>query len=63
MWRDYLKKLLSRKFQLALAGVIGYILLAVAGAVDWPTALNAISKIIMVYIGVEGAGDALGRIR
>lgn len=61
MWEDYLARLLSRKFQIAIAVCIGNILLAWAGAVTWEIALNNIKQVVLGYLVVEGGGDALGK--
>ena len=61
MWQEFLSRLLSRKFLLAVAGIVGFVLLGVSGAMPWAEALDAIMKLILGYIVVEGAGDALGK--
>lgn len=59
--RDFLARLTSRKFLLALAGIIGNVLLAASGSLDWPMAMDNIKNIILGYLLIEGAGDALGK--
>jgi len=58
---DFIKRLTSRKFLLVVAVIAGNVLLAVGGSIDWPTAAENIKLVVLGYIAVEGAGDALGK--
>ena len=58
---DFIKRLTSRKFLLTVAVIAGNVLLAVGGAIDWPTAAENIKVVVLGYIVVEGAGDAAGK--
>ena len=52
---------LSRKFLLALGGIVFYILGGTLGHFDWNTVANAVWIIIAGYIGVEGLADIKSR--
>ena len=57
------KKLSSRKFLLALFGVLGIMVSAWVGEIAWNTALDAVWKIVVGYMGIEGTVDALAHFR
>lgn len=61
MVEDFIDRLTSRKFLLTLAGCVGFVLLGISGAVEWPQALDGIKALVLAYLAVEGAGDALGK--
>jgi len=52
---------LSRKFLLALGGILFFVLGGALGNFDWNTVGNAVWKIIIGYIGIEGIADIKGR--
>lgn len=58
---DFIDRLTSRKFLLVLAGCVGFVLLGISGTVDWPQVLDGIKALVLAYLAVEGAGDALGK--
>lgn len=54
---SYLKKIQSRKFQLALGAILTSIGMALQGQLDWTQAIVAIVITALAYMGVEGAID------
>lgn len=56
---SYLKKIQSRKFQLALGAVLVAIGAALQGQIDWDIAMRAIVSVVLIYNGVEGGLDAI----
>ena len=54
---------LSRKFLLALGGIVFYLLGGFLGKFDWSVVSDALKLIVLGYIGVEGLGDAVARRR
>lgn len=61
MVEDFIDRLTSRKFLLTVAGCVGFILLGISGVVGWAQALDGIKTLVLAYLAVEGAGDALGK--
>ena len=60
---DLLDRLTSRKFLLAVAGIL-YVLVQVgAGSVTPDAGLETIKFIITAYLGAEGLADAAGRLK
>lgn len=57
-----MSKLKSRKFWLAIATAVCAFFLAVSGAIEWKLAITIITAALGGYIGIEGLGDALGRL-
>ena len=57
-----MSKLKSRKFWLAIATAVCAFFLAVSGSIEWTLAITIITAALGGYIGIEGLGDALGRI-
>lgn len=58
---EFIKRLTSRKFLLVVAAILGNVLLAWSGSIDWAVAAETIKNLILAYLLVEGAGDALGK--
>lgn len=58
-----MERLLSRKFLLALLSIIFFIGQAAGGAITPQEAVDAIWKVVSVYIGAEAAGDAAARFK
>lgn len=50
-------KLKSRKLWLAIAGVVGAILMAVSGQVEWAAAADTIKTIVLGYLAAQGTVD------
>lgn len=60
---NYLDKLKSRKFQLALGAVLISLGSALSGQLDWGQAINAIIAVVLGYNVVEGARDVVSANR
>ena len=54
---NYLDKLQSRKFQLAIGSILMSLGGALSGQMDWTQAIIAIVVTSLAYMGVEGAVD------
>lgn len=51
------ERLKSRKFWMAVAGIVGLALLAWAGQISWTEAVNRMLPIVVGYTAIEGAID------
>lgn len=60
--KDFLYRLTSRKFLIAIGTIIGIAAAAAAGAVSTAEALDAIWKVAVAYVAAEGAADAAARV-
>lgn len=54
--------LVSRKFWLAVIGLIGAIVLYAQGAIDADTLVNAIVALMVILVGAIAVEDAAGKL-
>ena len=57
--QDLIARLSSRKFLLTVCAILASIFAALAEQITWDQALDAITKVVMAFIGVEGVRDAM----
>ena len=60
---EFIERLSSRKFLLALAGILIQALMVYTGQVEPSAAADATWKLILGYIGAEGLADIVTRIK
>lgn len=61
--QDFLQRLTSRKFLLAVASVLFALVQLGAGAITADQAADVIKTVVLGYLAAEGVADTAGRLK